>query len=416
MTISSGSWAAEPDDDALRALTEREPGQGLEPAEVFEELDFLVYSVNRAGRGARGIARAQAGGPVAGGDVDGTAGGDVHGVTDGAASAGDSDAMTGYESANGELCWVELRSGDWTSLEGPYVTVRTYQPGVQRHTPLPELEELVERERDRVYEQLGIDEGDSPGQVRAMREWISVEGEPVAVQIHEERGAGSGPSGLARTVWAGRLLVYGSVVLICGRGIGPADIELSHLRHHDYERFAVGRTALLRQVRARRVARVAQAQRSQLALTGMDAHRALLEFSVERAMAHRAHRLSCGRTKLPRRLRVAEPPEQWEAAIRQQMRYAGEDRGEAGEAVGLMVAHLLALAERVEWLVGTEAGRDALEELLRYTVFASQVPSLAAQSAWAELAGSRGLGPEAVELAERAWLAAWERWRRERAH
>lgn len=113
---------------------------------------------------------------------------------------------------------------------------------------------------------------------------------------------------------------------------------------------------------------------------------------------------------------MAEPPEQWESAIRQQMRYAGETRAEAGEAVGLMVAHLLALAERVEWLVGGGAGRDALEELIRYTVFASQVPSLPAQLAWAELAGRRGLGSEAVELAERAWLAAWERWRRERAH
>ncbi|MBB4925861.1 hypothetical protein [Kitasatospora kifunensis] len=413
MTISSGSWAAEPDDDAARdaarLLADRETGQGLGPAEVFEELDFLVYGVNRAGRGLRGSAAA----------TPSSAATSSSSATDGSAtdsSAVDSDAMSAYESQNGELCWVELCSGDWTSLEGPYVTVRTYQPGVQRYTPLPELEELVERERDRVYEQLGIDEGDSPGQVRALREWISVEGEPVAVQIHEERGAGSGPSAQARTVWAGRLLVYGSVVLICGRGIGPADIELSHLRHHDYERFTVGRAALLRQVHARRRERLAQVQRSNLALTGLDAHRALLEFSVERALAHRAHRLSCGRAKLPRRLRVAEPPEQWEAAVRQQMRYAGESRVEAGESIGLMVAHLLGLAERAQWLVGSAQGRAALEELIRYTVFASQVPSLPAHLAWAELARSRRLGPEAAELAERAWLAAWERWRRERNH
>ncbi|MDH6117233.1 hypothetical protein [Kitasatospora sp. GAS204B] len=357
--------------------------------QVFGELDFPVYGVDRAGRGARGIA------PEPGAHAD-------------------SDAMSGYETHNGEITWIELRSGDWTSLEGPYVTVRTYQPGVERYAPLPELEELVERERDRIYEQLGIDEGDCPGRVRALREWISVAGEPTAVQIHEESGAGSGPAARARTVWAGRLLVYGSVVLVCGRGIAPADIELDQLDGAGHERFTVGRTELLRGVAARRRRRLAQLQRSHLALSGLDAHRALLEFSVERTLAHRAHRLSRGRTRMPRRLRVAEPPEQWEAAVRQQMHYACESRTEACAAIGSMVGHLLLLAERTEWLIGSAQGRAALEEVIRYTAFASQVPSLPAQRAWEELSRRRTGAAEEVECAEQAWLAAWEQWRRER--
>ncbi|WP_158702376.1 hypothetical protein [Kitasatospora sp. MMS16-BH015] len=110
---------------------------------------------------------------------------------DGAASGGEpaaecSEALAEYELRNGKLGWVEMRSGDWSSAEGPYVTVRTYRPGIEHVLPLPDLEDVVEDERDRVYEQLEIDEGDGPGSVRALREWITVEGEPRAVQIHED--------------------------------------------------------------------------------------------------------------------------------------------------------------------------------------------------------------------------------------
>ncbi|MGF1429569.1 hypothetical protein [Kitasatospora sp. LaBMicrA B282] len=416
MTISSGSWTADPDDAAAVPLGPGPgacegvvDGEGLADEEyytqqeqhvrrVFTALDFPVYGVDRAGRGVRGAA------PVVG---------DAAGV-----AAADSDAMSGYEARGGETVWVELRSGDWTSLEGPYVTVRTYQPGVERYLPLPEPEELVERERDRVYEQLGIDEGDSPGRVRALREWIGVEGEPIAVQIHEESGAGTGIAARARSVWAGRLLLNGSVVLVCGRGIGPADIVLDRLDTRDHERFATGRTELLREVSARRRQRLDRAQRGNLALTGLDAHRALLEFSVERALAHRAHRLSRGHARMPRRLRVSEPPEQWEAAVRQQMHFASESRQEASTAVGSMVGHLLLLAERTDWLVGGVdggvSGRAALEEVIRYTAFASQVPSLPAQRAWEDLTRKRNLAAAEITLAEQSWLTAWEQWRRER--
>ncbi|MFE0458981.1 hypothetical protein ACFW1A_06920 [Kitasatospora sp. NPDC058965] len=391
MTISSDSWAAEPEDDCLAVDEGRLEDQERMIRQVFADLDFAVFGVDRSGRGARGVA------PVPG--RSGARGGGV-----------DSDALGDYELLGGELSWFEVRSGDWSSLDGPYVTVRTYQPGIERQLALPELEEVIEHERDRVYEQLGVDEGHSPGRVRTLREWITVDGEPVPVQLHEELGGGPG----SRTVWAGRLLVHGSVLLLCGRGIEPADVELRHLNGRDHDRFITGRTELLRQVELARLHRRARARRGQAALTGLDAHRLLVEASVERALAERAHRSSAGRVKLPRRLRAGQPEEQWTVVVRQQMRYASESRPEAATAVQLMVAQLCRLAERADWLVGSADGRAAVEEAIRYTVFASQVPSLPAQLAWAELQARLG-DPEAEPAAEARWLAAWDHWRRVRA-
>ncbi|MFD0530225.1 hypothetical protein ACFQ1I_31655 [Kitasatospora arboriphila] len=100
------------------------------------------------------------------------------------------DCLAGYEVLDGRLRWVELRSGDWTSPQGPHVTVRTQRTAdpadPARALPLPELEDAVEDERDRVYDQLDIDEGDGPGLTRALRGWISVDGEPCPVEIHED--------------------------------------------------------------------------------------------------------------------------------------------------------------------------------------------------------------------------------------
>ncbi|WP_145903853.1 hypothetical protein [Kitasatospora viridis] len=377
MTISGESWTAEP------VQEERLRDQELLLRELFADLDFTVYGVDRSGRGARGLPPA-VGGPGA-----------------------DSDALSGYELLGGEVSWLEVRSGDWSSLDGPYVTVRTYQPGIERYTPLPEPEELIERERDRIYEYLGLDEGDCPGRIRTLREWITVAGEPVPVQIHEERGSGPGPAGHARTVWAGQLTVRGSVVLLCGRGVAPGDVELDGLTGTDCERYTAGRSELLRCLESGRRRRVAQAHRGQAALGGLDAHRLLVESSVERALAERAQRLSGGRVKLPRRLRVGEPVEHWSAAERQQARYASESREEARAALELMVAQLCRLAERADWLVGTEDGRAAVEESIRFTVFASEVPSLSAQRAWERLRRCGELDGEA----EACWLASWEQWR-----
>ncbi|MER8185280.1 hypothetical protein [Kitasatospora sp. NPDC094015] len=352
--------------------------------EVLAAVDFPVYGVDRL----------LPGGPPA--DAAPEPGGDAR------------HALAEYELCNGELGWVEVRSGDWSSPEGPYVTVRTYRPGADRGLLLPELEDVVEDERDRVYDHLGIDEGDGPGRVRAMREWITVEGEPRAVQIHEDRR----PEDEPRPVWAGRLHLDGVTVTVTGRGVPPGAVELRPIG--DFERYVLGRTALLRRLAERRLTVDVPVQERELPpVSGLDAHRAVVEHSVSEVLVMEAQMRSRRAPRLPRRLRGEAGTLCWEAAVRQQMRLASESRDEAGEAVGVMVNQLTRLAQNTDWLVGTAEGRAAVEEVIRYTVFASEVPSLPAQRAWERLwSGGPAQGPAG---AEEDWLAAWEQWRLERA-
>ncbi|WP_035867079.1 hypothetical protein [Kitasatospora cheerisanensis] len=306
--------------------------------------------------------------------------------------------------SNGELGWVEVRSGDWDAADGPYVTVRTYRPGAELAEPLPDLEDVVEDERDRVWEHLGIDEGDTPSGVRALREWITVDGDPRALQIHEDRRPGGG------TVWAGRLWMDGATVTVTGRGVPPGAIELRRIA--DFEQYIIGRTALLRTLAARQPAPAAPRPEPTPGELGLTAHRELVEQGIARATAIQAQ-LRAGRSaRLPRHLRGDDRKERWETVVRQQMRLASESEDEADGAVTSMVNHLSRLAHHVDWLTGTTEGCAAIEEVVRYTVFASEVPSLPAQRAWERLWA--GGTPELPSGTEDAWLTAWEQWRIER--
>ncbi|MGW3042892.1 hypothetical protein ACWC9T_23250 [Kitasatospora sp. NPDC001159] len=336
----------------------------------------------------------------------------VYGVTAGPARR--SEALAAFETCGGELCWVEVQCGDWTSAAGPYVTVRTYRPGAEHAELLPELEDVVEDERDRVYEQLGIDEGDGPGRVRALREWITVDGEPCAVEVHEDRPVAPGGVDPAGPVWAGRLRVGGLTVTVCGRGVAPGGVELGGIG--DFERYLSGRTDLLRDLASRRARYVPVEERELPPVTGLEAHRELIAQSIAETAAIEAQ-VRVGRTpRLPRALRGDACAVRWETAVRQQMRLATETREEAAAAVTSMVNHLNRLAQQTHWLIGTSAGEAAVEEVVRYTVFASEVASLPAQRAWEQLWRDRpGGGGAAVweehRLAEQLWLAAWEQWR-----
>ncbi|MGA5819467.1 hypothetical protein ACPC54_16625 [Kitasatospora sp. NPDC094028] len=343
----------------------------------------------------------------------------VYGVAAGPARGG--AALAAFESCGGRLCWVEVQCGDWTSAAGPYVTVRSYRPGADGCESLPELEDVVEDERDRLYEQSGIDEGDGPGRVRALREWITVDGEPRAVELHEDRPVlwpGAPAEGGAGPVWAGRLRVGGQTVTVCGRGVAPGGVELGGIG--DFERHLRGRTELLRDLASRRARYVPVEERELPPVIGLEAHRALVAQSVAETAAIEAQ-VRAGRTpRLPRHLRGEVGAVRWEAAVRQQMRLATESREEAVAAVTAMVDHLNRLSQQTHWLVGTAEGAAAVEEVVRYTVFASEVASLPAQRAWAQLWRERPAGGGAREweeqrLAEQLWLAAWEQWLAARA-
>lgn len=349
----------------------------------------------------------------------------VYGVASGVAREG--DALAAFETSDGLLCWVEVRSGDRSAADGPYLTVRTHRPGAGGGAALPELEDVVEDERDRVYEQLGVDEVDCPARVRALREWITVDGEPRAVEVHEDRrevwerpedrlpGVCAKPG--AGPVWAGRFVVGGVTVTVCGRGVPPGAIELAPV--DDIERYLRGRTALLRALASRRGPHVPVEERELAPATGLEAHRAVIEHSIAESAAIEAQ-VRAGRTpRLPRGLRGETGALRWEAAVRQQMRLASERREEAVAAVTSMVNHLNRLSRQTQWVVGTPDGEAAVEEVVRYTVFASEVASLPAQRAWEQLWRDRpaadGDGWEEQQLGEQLWLAAWEQWRSARA-
>ncbi|WP_405361624.1 hypothetical protein OG535_27690 [Kitasatospora sp. NBC_00085] len=348
----------------------------------------------------------------------------VYGVAYGVSPEG--DALAAFETSDGLLSWVEVRSGDWASADGPYVTVRTHRPGADRPGALPELEDVVEDERDRVYEQLGVDEGDCPGRVRALREWITVDGEPQAVEVHEDRRElwdrpdvsvpGVCPKPGAGPVWAVRLRVGGLTVTVCGRGVPPGGLELAPVE--DVERYLRGRTALLRLLASRRGRHVPVEERELVPATGLEAHRAVIEHGIAESAAIEAQ-VRAGRTpRLPRGLRGEAGALRWEAAVRQQMRLASESREEAVAAVTAMVNHLNRLSRQTQWVVGTPEGEAAVEEVIRYTVFASEVASLPAQRAWAQLWRDRPAceGDSWEErLGEQLWLSAWEQWRAARA-
>ncbi|MEU3562955.1 hypothetical protein [Kitasatospora sp. NPDC006786] len=405
--------ADRPSGRAAEPPVDRTAGRPVDPfadQEAFSRrtlaaADFPVYGVI-AGRTVAGDVRT---GDAAAGD--GAAGDGADG------EALDGEALAAFETSGGELRWVEVQCGDWRSAAGPYVTVRTYRPGADRGERLPELEDLVEDERDRVYEQLGIDEGDGPGRVRALRAWITVDGEPCAVEVHEDRPvpepgapAASGPE----AVWAGRLRVGGLTVTVCGRGVAPGAVELGAIG--DFERCLRGRTGLLRDLAARRARHVPVEERELPPAVGMEAHRALIAQTVAESAAIEAQ-VRVGRTpRLPRGLRGDVGAVRWETAVRQQMRLATETREEAAAAVTSMVNHLNRLSQQTHWLVGTAEGEAAVEEVVRYTVFASEVASLPAQRAWAQLwrerPGGGGAGVwEEQRLSEQLWLAAWEQWR-----
>ncbi|MFD5918253.1 hypothetical protein ACFVYP_25685 [Kitasatospora sp. NPDC058201] len=325
--------------------------------------------------------------------------------------------------------WIEVGSGDWSSPDGPFITVRTHRPGVERLGPLPELDDVVEDERDRVYEQLGVDEGDGPGRVRALREWITVDGEPRAVEVHEDRrGLWSGaalpgccPISGAEPVWAGRLRLDGLTVTVCGRGVPPGGVELARIG--DQERYLRGRTAMLRDLAVRRGRQVPLGERELALATGLEAHRAVIAQGISEAAAVEA-RVRAGRAPRPSRGARAEAGAlRWETAVRQQMRLASETREEALAAVASMVEQLNRLSQLTHWVVGTPEGDAAVEEVIRYTVFASEVASLPAQRAWEQVRrGRAGRGPqdrvpeglgegEEHRLCEQLWLASWEQWR-----
>jgi len=331
----------------------------------------------------------------------------------------DAPTLATWERHDDKLVKVVLSHGSLFEAEGPYVAVQSTLTDAG-HRPRS-LQDVIEDERDRLFEHAGIDEGDGPDLAVESEPWFAVDGIPVRAAL---RGEGS--------LWAARFQVGGPesplrnrggepvTVTVTGRGIAPDRVALRTVE--DLQPYAVGRQQRLSELSERR-------QRAQAVVpappapepVGLEAHRRLVEFSVQHALRVEAATRAGHLPREPRGNR-SDRGELWESAVRQQMRLAGEDRDAANEAVTALVNQMVRLAENASWFPGTEDGRAAVEESIRYTVFDSEVPSLSAQRAWREdwirELRSREDAQERAQARERmvaSWLEQWQSWLIERA-
>ncbi|WP_377268900.1 hypothetical protein [Peterkaempfera sp. SMS 1(5)a] len=320
-----------------------------------------------------------------------------------------SRVLAGWHSVNGELIAFTLLAGEPREQAGPFVSVRTAVSGDDlRGEVLSGLDEVIEDERDRIFELTGLDEGDGPREASTAELTLLVDGVPVPARVRVERPGADGEVEL----WAAQLTLRRSgrpmelTVTVRGLPVGEPPLVAAD----DLGPYVAGRERLLAEAASDRSAAAAAGEPAPPAAVGLSAHRQLALDGMERSRIL-AQQLSEGRTpRTPRRLRMRGSGDLWETAVRQQMRLASEDRWEADESVTSMVNQLGWLAERADWAVGTEDGRQAVEETVRHTVFGSEVPSLRAQLAWRVVWSD----PRGQESGLADWLGQWERWRRDR--
>lgn len=291
-------------------------------------------------------------------------------------------ALPGWQQVNGVLVEVALAHGSWLAAEGPYVAVRTTTAAAADQGGAESLREVVEDEREWLFSHAGVDEQAGPGPVAESELWMDVDGVPVRALLRAE-----GP------LWAARLSLGGDggpvgpggragvpvVVTVTGRGIAPERVGLRTVVQ--LEPYALGRQRELDALRARRGQPTHVRDRELPPVQGLEAHRQLVDRSVRDALRLEAD-LSAGRRPRSARGDRADAGELWERTVRQQMRLAGEDRETADEAVTALVNQLVLLAQQTDWFPGTAAAEAAVEECVRYTVFDSEVPSVAVQRAW----------------------------------
>lgn len=333
----------------------------------------------------------------------------------------DAPTLSSWERQNDRLVKVVLSHGTLFAAEGPYVEVqsRLTDSGHRGRSLL----DVIEDERDRLYAHAGIDEGDGPDLAVESEPWFTVDGIPIRAVMRCEG-----------VLWAARFEVGGPTsplrnrggdpvtIVVVGRGIGPDRVALRTVE--DLQPYAYGRQDRLRRIAERRdELRTSAAAPAAPAPppTGMEAHRRLVEFSVQHALRVEAATRAGHLPREPRGSR-GDRGDLWENAVRQQMRLAGEDRAEANEAVTALVNQMVRLAENASWFPGTEDGRAAVEESIRYTIFESEVPSVAAQRAW-RADWEHGVHPPAADHQHVTfgdqllgdWLSEWQSWLIERA-
>jgi hypothetical protein len=296
---------------------------------------------------------------------------------------------------------VTLLYGARNGGAGPYVEVRTHIG----NPPLPRpLAELLADERDRLFDQDGVDE---PEPVRTAEAAVDLAIDAVRTPARIRREDG---------LWAAQLTVPGelgsddrqrtSAVSVLARGLPAEAVTLTVIG--DLSPLATAGEA---GYRARLEAARDRPRPEPQTPVGLEGHQALVAYLLSEPRPPR-------RRQPPRR-RPEDHGALWQSAVLGQMRLAGQSRDEADHAVSLLVNQLLRLAETVPWWESD--GDDAITESIRYTVFDSDVASRSAQVSWPGVFDQhRSLDPAADRLqviADRPaaqWSAAWNDWQARR--
>jgi hypothetical protein len=304
-------------------------------------------------------------------------------------------ALAATGQTNGEWESVSLAYGDPTAAGGPYVSITTASgPHVVTTEAEAELSRAIDSERDRVADHAGVDDD-----------------EPASPPEFERARLPFGEALICRhgTMWAARVAAEpGTVVTITGRGVAPESIRLETVA--DLRPYVEARNEIIGQLTERHRSAAPPVLEP---AEGVAALRALAEHTLDQHArmreSARTPRIRAGEAGLYHAL--------WRRAVREQQRVAGVDERAADEAVTLVVNHLGHLLEDAAWFADPRLRAAAIDETLRHAMLGDDVPSLAAQQAWARYWSARHrwisadpADPRASQPSAEAWLAAWAAW------
>jgi hypothetical protein len=312
---------------------------------------------------------------------------------------------------------IGLAYGDWAAPSGPWVCVTTAAPelDVAGRSPQASLLRALDQERNRIADHAGVDEDEPADPPAFSATEIIVDGRGAAAVLCRHGGLWAAWLGAA---WLG---ADGRAVTVVGRGGDPGSVRLGPV--DDLEPYLRGRGEML--------GRLAEAYRRRpppvlAPAEGLAAYRALIDMTLGSQArllaaleAHRAPRHTADEGAVRGAM--------WQRAVGEQARLSGSTRRGADEIVTLVVNHVGHLAEEAAWFAADPVLREtAIDETLRYSVLSEDVPSRAAQRAWARYwNGHLALAATEEEELHQAlrglhedllpsWLDAWRAWARGR--
>jgi hypothetical protein len=266
------------------------------------------------------------------------------------------------------------------------------------------LADLLADERDRLFDQAGVDEPE-PARTDEAGVDLAIDAIRAPARIRREDG-----------LWAAQLTLPGELrgddrqrptaVSVLARGIPSDALTLTVIA--DLSPLATAGDA---RYRARLEAARDRPRTEPVMPAGLEGHQALLAYVLSKPRPPRRRQ--------PPRHRPEDHSLLWQSAVLGQMRLAGQTHEEADQAVTLLVNQLLRLAETVPWW--DSDGADAITESIRYTVFDSDVASRPAQERWPAgfdqrlaLDPAAGRGQVIADRPTAQWLAAWDEWQANR--